>query len=92
MISEHAVQANWNVAMNASAKVCSDCISSWLTDFRGDLAKIGVPTLVMHGNADRTCPFGPTGKRTHQLVKGGRLVVIDGAPHGFTWTHAGGSQ
>jgi non-heme chloroperoxidase len=88
LISEQAVEANWNVAMEASAKACSDCISAWLTDFRGDLAKIDVPTLVMHGNADRTCPFGTTGKRTHELVKDSRLVVIDGGPHGFIWTHA----
>ncbi|HEY5778449.1 MAG TPA: alpha/beta hydrolase [Terrimicrobiaceae bacterium] len=88
LISDHAVQASWNVAMQSSAKACSDCIRAWLTDFRSDLAKIDVPTLVMHGSADRTCPFEPTGKRTHEMVRGSKLVLIEDGPHGFIWTHA----
>jgi non-heme chloroperoxidase len=87
-ISDHAVQASWNVAMQASAHASADCIRAFLTDFRSDLAKIDVPTLVMHGTADRTCPFEASGKRTHGIVKGSTLVTIKDAPHGFITTHA----
>jgi non-heme chloroperoxidase len=47
-----------------------------------------VPTLVIHGDADRILPIAATGKRTQELVKGSRLVVVEGGPHGVTWTHA----
>ena len=60
---------------------------AWGTDFRKDLARIDVPTLVIHGDADRILPISATGIRTSKAVKGSRLVVIEGGPHGLTWTH-----
>jgi non-heme chloroperoxidase len=52
-----------------------------LTDFRDDLPSIDVPTLVVHGSADRILPITTTGgPRLQQAVKGSRLLVIDGAP------------
>jgi pimeloyl-ACP methyl ester carboxylesterase len=89
LISDEALRLSWNIAAAASAKGTLDCVSAWLTDFRNDLAKITVPTLVVHGNADRICPFGATGKRTHEAIKGSRLVLVEGGPHGLNWTHAG---
>jgi pimeloyl-ACP methyl ester carboxylesterase len=64
-----------------------DCVSSWQTDFRKDLATIDIPTLIIHGDADRICPLPITGELTNQAVKGSRLVVIPGGPHGLIWTH-----
>lgn len=87
-VSEQAVQFSWNIAAGASPKGTLDCVSAWLTDFRKDLARIDVPTLVVHGDSDRILPIDVTGKRTHELVKGSRLVVIEGGPHGLNWTHA----
>ena len=87
-ISDQAVQFSWNVAAGASPKGTLDCVSAWLTDFRKDLARIDVPTLVVHGDADRILPIDATGKRTHELIKGSRLVVVEGGPHGLNWTHA----
>jgi non-heme chloroperoxidase len=87
-VSNQAVQFSWNVAAGASPKGSLDCVSAWLTDFRKDLARINVPTLVIHGDADRILPIDVTGKRTHELIKGSRLVVIEGGPHGLNWTHA----
>jgi non-heme chloroperoxidase len=87
-ISDQAVQASWNVAVGASAKGTLDCVSTWGTDFRKDLSRINVPTLVIHGDADRILPIAATGLRTRQAVKGARLVVVEGGPHGLTWTHA----
>ena len=87
-ISDQAVQASWNVAAGASPKGTLDCVTAWYTDFRKDLPKIDVPTLVIHGDADRILPLAVTGTRTQQAIKGSKLVVVKGAPHGLTWTHA----
>jgi non-heme chloroperoxidase len=87
-VSHQAVQFSWNVAAGASPKGTLDCVSAWLTDFRKDLARTDVPTLVVHGDADRILPIEVTGKRMHELVKGSRLAVIEGGPHGLNWTHA----
>jgi non-heme chloroperoxidase len=88
-ISNQVVQYSWNVAAGASAKGTLDCVSAWYTDFRKDLPRIDVPTLVIHGDADRILPIAATGSRTQEAVKGSRLVVVEGGPHGVTWmTHA----
>src|SRR5581483_9592272 len=88
LISDQDGQLSWNIAALASPKGTLDCVAAWLTDFRQDLQRINIPTLVIHGDADRILPLAATGKRTHELVKGSRLVVVDGGPHGLTWTHA----
>ena len=87
-VSSQVVQSNWNVAADASPTGTFDCVSAWLTDFRKDLAGIEIPTLVIHGDADRILPFAATGKRTHALLKESQLLVVKGGPHGITWTHA----
>jgi non-heme chloroperoxidase len=87
-ISTQVVQYSWNIAVGASAKGTLDCVPAWGTDFRNDLPRINVPTLVIHGDADRILPIAATGIRTHKAVKGARLVVVEGGPHGLTWTHA----
>ena len=88
LISDEVIRLSWNIAAGASPKGTLDCVSAWLTDFRKDLARIDVPTLVIHGDADRILPIAATGKPTHELVKGSKLVVVEGGPHGLTWTHA----
>jgi pimeloyl-ACP methyl ester carboxylesterase len=88
LISDQAVQLSWNIAAGASPKGTLECVSAWLTDFRNDLKRIDIPTLVIHGDADRILPISATGKRTPEFVKGSKLVVVDGGPHGVTWTHA----
>jgi len=88
LISDQVVQLSWNTGAGASPKGTLDCVSAWLTDFRNDLKKIDVPTLVIHGDSDRILPLSATGKRTAELVKGSKLVVVEGGPHGLTWTHA----
>jgi pimeloyl-ACP methyl ester carboxylesterase len=57
------------------------------TDFRTELPRIRVPTLVIHGDADRTCPLETTGRRVAQLIPGAELKVYSGAPHGLFITH-----
>ncbi len=87
-VSEQAVQASWNVAAFSSATATLACVPTWYEDFRKDVAKIDVPTLVMHGDADRILPIGATGLRTARLIKGARLFVVKDGPHCIIWTHA----
>jgi len=87
-ISDEAVRLSWNIGASASPKGTLDCVSAWLVDFREELKRINIPVLIMHGDADRILPLAATGKRTPEFVKGSRLVVIEGAPHGMNWTHA----
>jgi non-heme chloroperoxidase len=87
-ISDEALRLSWNVATGASPKGTLDCVTAWGTDFRNDLSQIDVPTLVVHGDADRIVPLPASGALTHEAVKGSRLAVVKGAPHGLNWTHA----
>jgi len=87
-VSEQVVQASWNVAAGASATASLACVPTWHEDFRKDLSRVDVPTLVIHGDHDRVVPLAAAGQRTAKLVKGARLVVVKGGPHCITWTHA----
>ena len=87
-VSEQAVQASWNLAAGASATACLACVPAWHEDFRKDLTRVDVPTLVIQGDADRILPIGATGLRTAKLIEGARLVVVKDGPHCITWTHA----
>ena len=78
-----------NIAAFASPKGTLDCIAAFgRTDFRGDLTKIKIPTLVIHGDADAIVPFEVSGARTHKAIAGSRLTLIKGAPHGLNLSHA----
>ena len=87
-ISDQAVQASWNVAVGASPIATFECVQTWYTDFREDIPKIDVPTLVMHGDDDRIVPVSASGARMAKLIKGARFVEVKGGPHAIGWTHA----
>jgi non-heme chloroperoxidase len=87
-VSEQAVQASWIIAAGASATASLACVPTWHEDFRKDLNRIDVPTLVIHGDADRIVPITASGLRTAKLIKGARLFVVKDGPHCITWTHA----
>src|SRR5437870_8523967 len=87
-VSSHAVQASWNIAAGASATASLACVATWHEDFRADLERIDVSTLVIHGDADRILPISASGLRTAKLIKGARLAVVKDGPHCITWTHA----
>jgi non-heme chloroperoxidase len=86
-ISEQAWQASFNVAAGSSPYATYACVETWLTDFRGDLPKIDVPTLVVHGNDDRILPFSATAERLSGLIADVKLVTVEGGPHNIAWTH-----
>jgi non-heme chloroperoxidase len=87
-VSEHVVHASWNLAAGASATASLACVPTWHEDFRDDLSRVDVPTLVIHGDADRIVPLTAAGMRTAKLIKGARLVTVKEGPHCITWTHA----
>lgn len=87
-ISDEVVRLSWNIAACASPKGTLDCVSAWLTDFRADLQRIDVPTLIVHGDSDRIVPLVASGAPAHEAIKGSRLAVVTGGPHGLNWTHA----
>ncbi|MFI9818428.1 alpha/beta fold hydrolase [Saccharothrix variisporea] len=89
-ISEAAVRTSYAIAAGAGAKASWAVVQSWLTDFRADIPKIaetGVPTLIVHGTADRILPVDASGREFAKLLPGARYVEIEGAPHGLLWTH-----
>jgi non-heme chloroperoxidase len=88
LVSEEAYAASWNVAVSASATAAVECIPTWETDFRADVAAIDVPVLVIQGDADRVLPLEKTGKLLPHMMQDARLVVISGGPHAIAWTHA----
>jgi pimeloyl-ACP methyl ester carboxylesterase len=87
-VSEQAVQASWNLVASASSTASLACVPTWHGDFRVDLARIDVPTLVIHGDADRILPITAAGTRIAKLIKGARRVVVKDGPHCVPWTHA----
>jgi pimeloyl-ACP methyl ester carboxylesterase len=87
-VSQQVVDASWNVAAGSSATATLACVPTWHEDFRKDVARIDVPALVLHGDADRIVPISAAGQRTAKIIKGAHLVVVKGGPHAITWTHA----
>jgi non-heme chloroperoxidase len=86
-ISDQAWQASFNVAAGASPYASYACVDTWLTDFREDLPKIDVPTLVMHGTEDRILPISATAERLPGLIADLELIKVEGGPHNIGWTH-----
>jgi non-heme chloroperoxidase len=75
------------VAVGSSPHATYACVGTWLTDFRGDLPKIDVPTLVVHGTEDRILPYEATAARLPDLIADVRVIPVEGGPHNIGWTH-----
>jgi non-heme chloroperoxidase len=87
-IGDAALRASFNVAAGASPYASYACVDPWLTDFRNDLPKLDVPTLVVHGTADRILPFEATAARLRdeKLIADLTLVAVENGPHNIGWT------
>lgn len=88
LISQPVIDASWNVAAGSSATASFACVPTWYEDFRKDLERFDIPTLVMHGDADRILPIDATGARSAKLIKNAEYVIVKDGPHGMLWTHA----
>ena len=88
LISERVLEDNWNVAVGASSIATVACVDCWIEDFRKNLPKNTVPTLILHGDADRILPPDATSRRQAKMIKNVKFVELPGGPHGVLWTHA----
>jgi non-heme chloroperoxidase len=86
-VSPEAIEASTAVAARSSAFATVACIATWYTDFRRDLDRVDIPTLVMHGDQDRIVPITAAGAKTSKLIKGAKYVVVKDGPHNIAWTH-----
>jgi non-heme chloroperoxidase len=88
-VSEHQLKFDWNVASQASPRATLKCAEAWAhTDFRPELKNVKVPTLIIHGDADNIVPIDTAGKQAAAGIPNNKFVVVAGAPHGITATHA----
>jgi non-heme chloroperoxidase len=87
-VSQGLIDSFWAQGMMASHKGTYECIKAFSeSDFREDLKKFDVPTLVVHGDDDQVVPIQNAGIKSAKLVKNSKLIVYPGAPHGLTDTH-----
>ena len=87
-VSDQAWQNSFYMALSTSAQAALRGVTACQEDFRADLAAIGVPVLVIHGDQDRVLPYEATAGRLPALLEDARSVVIAGGPHAVIWTHA----
>lgn len=88
-ISEETVRSTWSAAAEASPVATWACPPGWLEDFSDDITRIDIPTLILHGTADRILPIDGQGRRLHAALPDAHYVEIDGGPHLMPVTHAG---
>jgi non-heme chloroperoxidase len=87
-VSDDTVRNLWNAGAEASPYATWACVRTWLDDYREDIKRIDVPTLILHGTADRILSIEGQGRRLHAALPESRLVEIDGGPHVMCVTHA----
>ncbi|WP_407352842.1 alpha/beta fold hydrolase [Luteimonas sp. R10] len=86
--SQGLIQSFWVQGMQAGHKNTYDSIAAFsATDFREDLKKFDVPTLVIHGDDDQVVPIDAAAKASAELIEDAQLIVYPGAPHGLADTH-----
>jgi non-heme chloroperoxidase len=86
-ISEEALRNSWQLAANMSAYTSVWAVATWFTDWRADIDKIDVPTLIMHGTGDLNVPIDITSRVLTEMLPSATYIEIEGAPHGMLWTH-----
>ena len=86
-VSQEVVDVSQSIAAGSSFYSSVADQPTWLTDFRGDIPKIDVPALIVHGTADRILPIDSTGRVFAKSLPSAEYVEIEGAPHGMLWTH-----
>jgi len=88
LVSERVMQANWTVAIGASPIGTVACVDAWLEDFRKDIVRNDVPTMIIHGDDDRILPADVTSRRQAKMIKNVKFIEIKGGSHGIPWTRA----
>jgi pimeloyl-ACP methyl ester carboxylesterase len=86
-ISEEALRNSWQQATTISPYASVWSVATWYTDWRADIDKIDVPTLIMHGTGDVNVPIDITSRVLAKMLPSATYVEIEDAPHGMLWTH-----
>ncbi len=87
-VSAEVIAWSTSLALQAGLKGTLDCVDAFgRTDFRPDLPSFTVPTLIIHGTADKTVPIDISGRAAARAIPGAKLIEYDGAPHGLLATH-----
>jgi len=87
-VSEETVRNAWNAGAEASPWATWACVLTWLEDFHADLKRVDIPTLILHGTADRILSLEGQGRRMHAALPAAHYVEIDGGPHVMCVSHA----
>jgi non-heme chloroperoxidase len=87
-VSEDTVRSLWNAGAGASPYATWACVLTWLDDFHEDIKRIDIPTLILHGTADRILSVDGQGQRLHAALPAAHYVEIEGGPHVMCVTHA----
>ena len=87
-VSEETVRNNWNAGAGASPFATWACVATWLEEFHEDIKAIDIPTLILHGTADRILSIDGQGRRLHAALPDAQYVEIEGGPHVMCVTHA----
>ncbi|HEX8546833.1 MAG TPA: alpha/beta hydrolase [Cytophagaceae bacterium] len=86
-VSSSYLEYNKMLASLASPRATLECAKSFSeTDFRDDLKNVSVPTLIIHGDSDKTVPIEASSNRTAKTLSGHQYIVYEGAPHGLYYT------
>ena len=87
-VSEPLLEYYRMLCSMGSGRATRECLKSFAyTDFRKDTLEINVPTLIIHGNSDKTVPIEVSGDKSSRIISNNQYVVYDGAPHGLFYTH-----
>ncbi len=87
-VSQALINSFWSQGMQGGHKNTFDSIAAFsATDFRPDLKKFNVPTLIVHGDDDQIVPVDNSARAVNKLIKGSQLIIYKGGPHGITDTH-----
>lgn len=87
-ITDEVIEHSWMVAMQAGLRPTLECAKSFATtDFRPDLASFKVPTLIIHGDADKTVPIDTSAREAAKGIPNSTLIEYEGGPHGLLASH-----
>jgi non-heme chloroperoxidase len=87
-VSEETVRSTWDAGAAAGPWATWACVLTWLEDFHEDVKRVDIPTLILHGTADRILSVEGQGRRLRAALPDAHYVEIDGGPHVMCVTHA----
>jgi non-heme chloroperoxidase len=86
-VSSEFLHWSWRITTSGSPKATLDCLYAFSqTDFRRDASAINVPTLIIHGDSDKTVPIDTSARQAVRLIPNAKLIEYEGAPHGLFYT------